>query len=88
MGINRNIVECKCTSTATDAGFPGCINRNIVECKYGSFYDSVRDEGVLIETLWNVNFQWGVWVTAWARQVLIETLWNVNIKRPKIIPRS
>ena len=24
---------------------------------------------VLIETLWNVNFQWGVWVTAWARRI-------------------
>ena len=32
---------------------------------------------VLIETYWNVNYQWGIWVTAHAR-VLIETYWNVN----------
>ena len=36
MGINRNIVECKVSSSAYALFHPARINRNIVECKVGS----------------------------------------------------
>ena len=56
ISINRNIVECKETSTRIEMWLDGCINRNIVECKeicrkcWGCWRKSV-----LIETLWNVK---------------------------------
>ena len=54
-----------------------CINRNILECKCRHDDEILSCLCVLIETYWNVNYQWGIWVTAHAR-VLIETYWNVN----------
>ena len=57
MGINRNIVECKfiCNVTLTPTAVR--INRNIVECKYRANEESGDWRRVLIETLWNVNYE-------------------------------
>ena len=52
------------------------INRNIVECKFGAKKYVYRLDGVLIETLWNVNYK--LPHSDKVHQVLIETLWNVN----------
>ena len=79
MGINRNIVECKvrkpvCSSCHWCKG----INRNIVECKAIKLKPGVRlEEIVLIETLWNVKYEYLALASTVAR-VLIETLWNVK----------
>ena len=79
MGINRNIVECKsgdCTCHKTWRQL--CINRNIVECKLVcSSHLCKLFSMVLIETLWNVNFD-EVLIKSMQETVLIETLWNVN----------
>ena len=53
------------------------INRNIVECKSALRFLSQYRDTVLIETLWNVNYDFPHHPTSTAL-VLIETLWNVN----------
>ena len=56
IGINRNIVECKCDTLPEMKNNDQRINRNIVECKFFTgfcFFPNLFT--VLIETLWNVN---------------------------------
>ena len=76
--INRNIVECKAIQFQIPLNGESCINRNIVECKEKHITLILPCKCVLIETLWNVKFQWGVWVTAWARRI------NRNIVECKV----
>ena len=76
--INRNIVECKYEVAdnmyrRSELG----INKNIVECKCRKHRAQKNGVRVLIETLWNVNFQ-DAWKKEGKNTVLIETLWNVN----------
>ena len=78
MGINRNIVECKFHRSIQPSGRSLCINRNIVECKYATKDAAKAANGVLIETLWNVNIKKKLYCVISRRSVLIETLWNVN----------
>ena len=54
-GINRNIMECKSRHAATMFRGISRINRNIMECKYDIGDTWNQENGVLIETLWNVN---------------------------------
>ena len=39
------------------------INRNIVECKDISLRGRSTEQGVLIETLWNVKYSGGNWIS-------------------------
>ena len=54
--INRNIVECKLKMKREKLYMTHRINRNIVECKCAVQLSNVQTAGVLIETLWNVNY--------------------------------
>ena len=78
-GINRNIVECKVTIFRLLRTGLFCINRNIVECKDSSKYScfGLDNDGVLIETLWNVKSEY-TQNDIRKNRVLIETLWNVK----------
>ena len=55
MSINRNIVECKDSTSRKILEFCNSINRNIVECKAHCVIAVNRGKWVLIETLWNVK---------------------------------
>ena len=55
LGINRNIVECKCLPEEDLMYLGSGINRNIVECKSELGRRFPATGAVLIETLWNVN---------------------------------
>ena len=57
--INRNIVECKLIWNSVIGEIEHRINRNIVECKYNDSSGALSVIGELIETLWNVNEEWG-----------------------------
>lgn len=54
-GINRNIMECKLLITVIFLILISSINRNIMECKYDIGDTWNQENGVLIETLWNVK---------------------------------
>ena len=55
LGINRNIVECKYSTSFNFHKFKTRINRNIVECKFELLRPFLGFRRELIETLWNVN---------------------------------
>ena len=78
MGINRNIVDCKDGIQLKSKQADSCINRNIVECKDSTNNTKNNPYPVLIETLWNVKFQY-ITSVMWFPIVLIETLWNVKV---------
>ena len=54
--FNRNIVECKVSSSSLRFFAHSSFNRNIVECKVVNNKDELIGFLVLIETLWNVKF--------------------------------
>ena len=54
-GINRNIMECKSQYSGSISRQVLRINRNIMECKYDIGDTWNQENGVLIETLWNVK---------------------------------
>ena len=54
------------------------INRYIMECKFIMLQVVRRRYVELIDTLWNVNFIYGISVIS-INCELIDTLWNVNI---------
>ena len=77
--INRNIMECKEATSSTCLKRRMGINRNIMECKVvRSTADTTGEQGVLIETLWNVK-NYRSTKNLKHINVLIETLWNVKI---------
>ena len=57
LGINRNILECKCQTISDDNEDDECINRNILECKYsGSGLLRVARAGInrnILECKWD-----------------------------------
>ena len=55
LGINRNILECKCKRYVNNKSATKCINRNILECKFTRNETVYELSLVLIETYWNVN---------------------------------
>ena len=75
-------MECKDHSDAATPKPGDRINRNIVECKADTGTADSADRGsVLIETLWNVKWNFPKWKNG-TSQVLIETLWNVKTVHP------
>ena len=60
-------MECKLHNSEKCRTLQSSINRNIMECKFTSPVDLPSSNTVLIETLWNVNYEqtitrdWGAW---------------------------
>ena len=86
--INRNIVECKCSSHRVPLP---CCPAVLIETLWNVNDETHKDytglHVVLIETLWNVNT---IIPSNENRPngVLIETLWNVNNSNSSISGRT
>ena len=77
VGLNRNILECKCRASVYRSRLPVVLIETYWNVNQKTLFANVISSVVLIETYWNVNVKSRP-VPRSCSTVLIETYWNVN----------